>query len=106
MIKATTCCRAEDRDTRDGQSWSDGVRCPECGQICDWVSTPPGFPHMTVVDKDHVEVLVDGDWEVFNRHDQMSGMPMSGWADFGPVGGDHRMIRQIAEDVQEAFAQI
>lgn len=43
---------------------------------------------------------------MFNRHDQMSGMPMSGWADFGPVGGDHRMIRQIAEDVREAFAQI
>ena len=62
-----------------------------------------GFSYIGVIDKDTVQCLVDGELEVFKRDDVYSGHPLSGWANYGPVGGDHRMISAIADDMEEVF---
>lgn len=62
-----------------------------------------GFSHIRVIDKDTVTCIVDGDREVFRRDDVYSGHPLSGWANYGPVGGDHRMIEAISSDMEYVF---
>ena len=66
----------------------------------------PGMPHIYIVDRDHIQCLVDHEPEVFSRSDVYGGHPMSGLASFGPAQGDHRMIAAIAEDIEEAFRRI
>lgn len=62
-----------------------------------------GYSHIFVIDKDNVKCVVDDEWETFNRNDRYSGHPMSGYANFGSVGGDHRMIAAIAENIAKVF---
>lgn len=59
--------------------------------------------HIIAIDKDTVKCMVDDEWQVFTRFDAYSGHPLSGYAYYGPVSGDHRMIRQIAEDMETVF---
>jgi hypothetical protein len=65
-----------------------------------------GFRHFRVIDKDHVVTIVDEEETLFSRSDKYSGHPMSGLAYFGTIYGDHRMIQQIAEDVEQVFSLI
>jgi hypothetical protein len=70
---------------------------------------PARLPEMTwvdIIDRDHVSVWVDGEREIFSRSDRYRGHPKSGAASFGGVSGDWRMIRDIADDIAEAFRQI
>ena len=62
-----------------------------------------GASHIKVIDKNHVSTIVDGEEEIFSRSDTYGGSMGSGWATFGPVGGDWRMIETIAEDIQYCF---
>ncbi len=62
-----------------------------------------GFEHITVLDLDTVQANVDGEPTVFTRDDAYGGHPMSGLASFGPMSGDHRMIRAIALDIKAVF---
>jgi hypothetical protein len=55
------------------------------------------------VDNNHVKTIVDGEEETFSRADEYSQLPGSGFAHFGPVMGDWRMIRAIAEDMEAVF---
>jgi len=66
----------------------------------------PGMPWITTVDRDHVKTMVDGEIVVFSRSDRYCGTRTSGYAQFGPVMGDWRMIDRIAQDIQEAFTLI
>lgn len=66
----------------------------------------PEMPWIATIDRDHVKTMVDGEMEVFSRTDRYGGHPLSGLASFGPVQGDHRMIRAIADDIQTAFELI
>lgn len=59
-----------------------------------------------VIDEDNITTIVDDDEVTFNRHDGYGGRPLSGWATYGMVGGDHRMIRAIYDDMQTAFSLI
>jgi len=68
--------------------------------------TVPGMDHLKVLDKDHIEAIVDGDPEVFSRGDRYSGHPMSGLASYGNCVGDWRMIQAIADDIMAAFEEI
>lgn len=63
-----------------------------------------GSTFIEIVDKDTIRAIIDGDWEVFNRADQYSGHPLSGFATYGSVSGDHRMISHIYNEMQELFA--
>ena len=63
-----------------------------------------GMTHITVIDKNHVHTMVDGETEIFSRNDRYSGHPLSGFAYFGGVNGDCRMIQAIAKDIQYAFS--
>lgn len=58
---------------------------------------------MTVIDKDHVMCKVDGEDTIFSRSDEYGGHPRSGYAQFGSVSGDWRMIRSIADDIKAVF---
>lgn len=75
----------------------------------DWIETlqdkinEAGYPHVTVIDIDKVKCVVDDEMEVFHRTDVYSGHPMSGYANYGCIGGDHRMISAIAEDMETVF---
>lgn len=62
-----------------------------------------GYKHIKVIDKNHVQTNIDGEQTIFSISDRYGGHPLSGWANFGPVGGDHRMIRAIAEDIEYCF---
>lgn len=65
-----------------------------------------GASHMTVIDEDHIMVRVDDEDVTFSRSDYYCGHPLSGYATYGSVGGDWRMIEQIATDLTTAFALI
>lgn len=62
-----------------------------------------GASHIRVLDRNTLETTVDDELTVFYRNDTYGGHPLSGWATFGSMGGDHRMIRGIAEDIEAAF---
>ena len=62
-----------------------------------------GIAHVKVLDKDNLQVVVDGEPEIFNRHDRVGGYPMSGLRSYGGVMGDHRMIDGIYDDMQYFF---
>lgn len=66
----------------------------------------PEMPWIVTVDRDHVKTTVDGETVVFSRSDRYHGTRSSGYAQFGPVMGDWRMIARIAQDIQEAFTLI
>lgn len=63
-----------------------------------------GMHHIQVIDKDNVSTFVDGEKTTFSRSDRYSGHPLSGFAYFGNVSGDHRMIQDIAENIRYAFS--
>lgn len=62
-----------------------------------------GFKHVTVLDKDHLSCIVDGEPTVFSRSDRYGGHPLSGFASYGSVSGDWRMIEAICNDMQYCF---
>jgi len=62
-----------------------------------------GMGHIKAVDIDTVIAIVDGEDTIFYRTDQYAGHPLSGYATFGAVGGDHRMIKGIADDIGYVF---
>lgn len=66
----------------------------------------PDMPWIKVIDRDHVETKVDGEWEVFSREHQFSQQFGSGLATFGPIMGDWRAIEAIADDIARAFEGI
>jgi len=64
------------------------------------------YPHILECGDTYVVLLVDGYEETFTFEDicdGMGGSPMSGYRDFGPVSGDHRMINIIYETVKKYF---
>ena len=58
--------------------------------------------HLKVIDKDNIQVIVDGELVTFNRKDEHWGNT-SGLAHYGSVSGDWRMIHNLANDIGEAF---
>lgn len=63
-----------------------------------------GMYHIKVVDSNTVTMIVDGEKTTFSRSDRYSGHPLSGFASFGSVSGDYRMIYDIAENIGYAFS--
>jgi hypothetical protein len=64
------------------------------------------YPHFYEVGNDYVIAIVDGEKQEFTINDVYLGVcgnPLSGFASFGPVGGDHRPIRSIYEAVKDYF---
>ena len=62
------------------------------------------YGHITVVDKDNVQAIVNEKMQNFNRNDKFEDL--GGLASFGDVVGDWRMIKAIADDVEYCFILI
>lgn len=62
-----------------------------------------GFTKVHVINKDNVWIMVDWEKQFIRSDDKVTGQGGSGLRWFAGFYGDHRMIQEIADEMEQVF---